>query len=489
MTEARFEKALARSRPTGRDLAIHLDCLCTVRGMQSDAAWARSVAQLAARAGRSRDGLDGRERRMGMEIGYGSIRRRRTLEWCISAAAGRPMESIDALAMCILRTAVYQLMFMTRVPAHSVVSEAVDAAKRFTHSGIASFVNAVLRKISTPGFDPRYPAPGTDIVKHLAVTLSYPEWIVDEWVTRFGHDTARTMLEAGNEQPAVVLRTNTARISVGDLKAMLAGAGIECSEGMYAPEALRIESSIESVEHLPGYGEGLFAVQDESSMLVAHVMGMGREADGGAVAGGAVGAVPRLAVDACAAPGGKATHMATLGGEGWRVAAHDVSPRRLELVKASAGRLGLDNLTATVLDARRLPGVYDANVNALLIDAPCTGLGVLARRPDARWRQTPEGRAELVALQEQILDAAAGCVAPGGTLVYSSCTVSLDENEDQLERFLTRHPEYTRDSLAQFMPTQSARSLVGEGWMVQMLPGIHGVDGFFIARMVRKPHS
>lgn len=455
--------------------------------MQSDAAWARALAS--ASAGQP---VDGRERRLGMEIGYGCIRRRRTLDWCISAAAGRPVERIDPAALCILRTAVYQLMFMTRLPVHSIVSEAVDAAKRFAHSGIASFVNAVLRRISALGFDPRYPDPATDTEMHLAVTLSYPEWIVREWVARFGRDVARAMLEAGNEQPAVVLRANTARTSAGELQAMLAEAGVVCSRGTYAPEALRIESSIESVESLPGYSEGLFAVQDESSMLVAYAAGMERgaedETEAGAVpAAGSAGG--RLAVDACAAPGGKATHMAALGGPGWRVAAHDISARRLELVNDSSRRLGLGNITTRALDAKRLPELYSANVHVMVIDAPCTGLGVLARRPDARWRQTPESRAQLTALQEQILDAAAGCVASGGTLVYSSCTVSIDENENQIERFLARHPEYSPDALAPFMPTQRARSMAGEGCMVQMLPGIHGVDGFFIARLVRKPHS
>ncbi len=458
-------------------MAIHVDYLCDARGMQSDAAWAQALE----RAGKF---MDGRERRLGMEIAYGCVRRRRTLDWCISAAAGRSVERIDPLALSILRTAAYQLMFMSRVPAHSGVSEAVDAAKRFTHAGIAAFVNAVLRRISAQGFNPRYPDAEADPVMHLAVALSYPEWIVEEWVARFGNSVAKSMLEAGNQQPSVVLRANTARIGADGLQVMLAAAGVACERGTYAPEALRIESSIDSVESLPGYGEGLFAVQDESSMLVAYAMGMGQGAAGADDTG-----TVRLAVDACAAPGGKATHMATLGGPSWTVEAYDVSARRLKLVHDGARRLGLANLNADVLDARRLPELHHANVDALLIDAPCTGLGVLARRPDARWRQTPEGRDGLVRVQEQILDAAAECIAPGGALVYSSCTVSLDENENQLERFLTRHPEYVPDALAPFMPTQSSRSMAGGGWMMQMLPGLHGVDGFFIARLVRRPHS
>ena len=508
MTDRRIERRFRRSRPTGRDLAVFVDYLCGHEGMKSDDAWLRAL---------QRRELDPRERRLAMEIAYGSMRRRRTLDWCIERAAGRPVGKIDPVALSILRTAAYQLLFMSRVPAYSAVSEAVESARNLTHKGIASFVNAVLRRISAPDFDPAYPDPECDPVGYLEISQSYPRWIVEEWVQRFGFDTAQRMLEAGNRQPQVVLRVNAARTTVDELEAQLQREGFACSRGRYVPEVLYIESGIESVESLPGYSEGLFAVQDESSMLVAYAMGAAVAAAAGATAttapaapaapaaeGDAEGHAeapvaacrrengrPLLFVDACSAPGGKATHMATLGGDCVRVEAYDVSARRLESVRDSVKRLRLTNVTAYQLDARNLPQRHVGDVDALLVDAPCSGLGVLARRPDARWRQTPENRSELVRLQAEILDAAAKCVAPGGTLIYSTCTVSEPENEGQVEKFIAQHPEFEPAPLAPLMPTESARSLVGDGpggWRVQLIPGVHGVDGFFIARMRRVPN-
>ena len=231
---------------------------------------------------------------------------------------------------------------------------------------------------------------------------SYPEWLVESWIGEFGPETAARMLEAGNQAPAVVLRANTLRVSRDELAEKLgrlggaaptgtdvnagATAGVATQPGLYAPEALRIVGPLESVESLPGFAEGLFSVQDESSMLVAHVMGR-----------------PRLVIDACAAPGGKATHIAELAHDQSRVVACDVSARKVALISESARRLGLRSVEAVECDARELPTEWAGKADAVLVDAPCTGLGVLARRADARWRKGTGDIAKLAPVEAEIL--------------------------------------------------------------------------------------
>ncbi len=484
-----FGRALA----SGRDLAAEIVYTCDQGGAFAHAAWSRALS------GRS---VDPRERRLGMELAFGSIRRRKTLDWCIARAARRSVEHIDPLARALLRTGAYQLLFMSRIPTHAAVSEAVESARRLGHSGMAGFVNAVLRRIASPQFDPGFPDPVAEPVKSLAVTLSYPEWLVESWVGEFGSETATRMLEAGNQAPSIVLRANTLRVSRDELAEALGeapgagtdrragsgsasgslandggevadgsgcGGGVATQPGPYAPEALRIVGPIESVESLPGFKEGLFSVQDESSMLVAHVLGR-----------------PRLAIDACAAPGGKATHIAELAHDAARVVACDISARRVALIQESARRLGLRSVEAVERDARELPSEWAEKADAVLVDAPCTGLGVLARRADARWRKEPGDVARLARLQAEIMQAASGCVAPGGVLVYSTCTVGRAENADQAEAFLQCHPEFHPSPLGPHMPSDAAKAVCdGESHMLQLLPGISGTDGFFIARFVR----
>ncbi|MBP7784515.1 MAG: 16S rRNA (cytosine(967)-C(5))-methyltransferase RsmB [Firmicutes bacterium] len=476
---------------SGRDLATEIVYTCDQDGAFAHAAWSRALS------GRN---LEPRERRLAMELAFGSIRRKNTLDWCMAKAAGRSVQDIDPLARSLLRIGAYQLLFMSRIPAHAAVSEAVESARRLGHRGMVGFINAVLRRIALPRFDPGFPDPVDEPVKSLAVTLSYPEWLVESWIGEFGPEVATRMLEAGNEAPSVVLRANTLRASRDELAEKLCGAtredadgnaggggseggnadananayanaGTATQPGLYAPEALRIIGPLESVESLPGFAEGLFSVQDESSMLVAHVLGR-----------------PRLVIDACAAPGGKATHIAELARDEARVVACDVSARRVALIRESARRLGLRSVEAIERDARELPAEWAGKADAVLVDAPCTGLGVLARRADARWRKEPGDVARLTRLQAEILSAAAACVAPGGVLVYSTCTVGRAENADQAETFLQNHPDFRPSPLAPHMPSDAARGLCdGDSYMLQLLPGISGTDGFFIARFVRRP--
>ncbi len=464
---------------SARDLAVEVVYLCDQDGMYANAAWSQAL---------SGKQMDPRDRRFAMEIAYGSIRRKETLDWMIDQASTRPSRKMDPLARALLRAGAYQLMFMSGVPPHAAVSESVNSARRLGHRGLVSFVNAILRRIASPDFSPKYPDPKSDLVGFLSVSQSYPEWLVRSWIDEYGMDVARAMLEAGNKAPTIVLRANRLRIDRSGLSRLLASRGVTTEPGLYCPEALRISGAIDGVESLPGYDDGLFSVQDESSMLVGHVMGV----DGlcgigeGATGNGPAGERP-LILDTCAAPGGKTAHIAELAGDRARVVACDLSADRVRMIEETAARLGLSSLETVCCDGRELPQAYTGKADAVLVDAPCSGLGVLSRRPDARWRKHPGDIEELSALQAEILDAAAQCVKPGGVLVYSTCTVGSQENRGQAERFAARHQELSPSAIGPYMPSDRARALCSdEDHMVELLPGISGTDGFFISRFVRK---
>lgn len=464
---------------SARDLAAEVVYLCDQDGMYANAAWSQAL---------SGKEMDPRDRRFAMEIAYGSIRRKKTLDWVIDQASTRPSRQMDPLARALLRTGAYQLMFMSRVPPHAAVSESVNSARRLGHRGLASFVNAVLRRIASPGYSPEFPDRKGNPVGFLSVSQSYPEWLVQLWIEEYGVDVAGAMLEAGNEAPTIILRANRRRTDRGGLSRLLASGGVPTEPGLYCPEALRISGAIDGVESLPGYDDGLFSVQDESSMLVAHVMGVDRLRSMGE---GVVGDTPPgerpLVIDTCAAPGGKATHMAELAGDRVQVVACDLSEDRVGMIEEAAARLGLASLQAVCCDARELPEVYVGKADAVLVDAPCSGLGVLSRRPDARWRKSSGDIEELSVLQAEILDAAAQCVKPGGVLVYSTCTVGSRENRVQAERFAARHKEFSPSAIGSYMPSDKSCALCSaEGHMVELLPGVSGTDGFFIARFVRE---
>ncbi|MDD4792148.1 MAG: 16S rRNA (cytosine(967)-C(5))-methyltransferase RsmB [Firmicutes bacterium] len=467
---------------SARDLAAEVVYLCDQDGMYANVAWSQAL---------SGKEMDPRDRRFAMEIAYGSIRRKKTLDWVIDQASTRPSRQMDPLARALLRTGAYQLMFMSRVPPHAAVSESVNSARRLGHRGLASFVNAVLRRIASPGYSPEFPDRKGDPVGFLSVSQSYPEWLVRLWIDEYEMDVARTMLEAGNEAPTVVLRANRRTTDRSGLSRLLASGGVPTEPGFYCPEALRISGAIDGVESLPGYDDGLFSVQDESSMLVGHVMGVDGLCSMGEGAGGdgPLGERP-LVIDTCAAPGGKATHIAELGGDRVQVVACDLSEERVSMIQEAAARLELSSLQAVCCDARELPQAYSGKADAVLVDAPCSGFGVLSRRPDARWRKSPGDIEELSALQAEILDAAAQCVKPGGVLVYSTCTVGFRENRGQAERFAAKHEEFSPSAIGPYMPSDKARALCSaDGYIVELLPGMSGTDGFFIARFVRESGS
>jgi 16S rRNA (cytosine967-C5)-methyltransferase len=383
-------------------------------------------------------GALGREdRALATTLVYGTLRHQGTIDWVLGRAADVRPERVHPVSLDHLRVAGYQLLYLARVPAFAAVDEAVDLVRRAGGRRAAGFANAVLRAVGralVPGVPPTgsprrdlprgdgtcavfaddfLPDP-TDAAEHLAVTLSHPRWLVLRWLERLGRERTEAICRAGLAPPPLILRANRLRTTRDDLLARLPGA-----KPGEDPWAIRLEAA-GSVAELPGYDDGQFMVQDEASMRAAPLLAPRPE-----------GAY----VDLCAAPGGKATQLAELMADRGRIVAVDPHRARLAKLARSCLRLRLGSLRWACADGRRPPlraQVWDG----VLVDAPCSNTGVLARRVEARWRLRPTELAALAPVQLGLLVSAATLVRPGGRLVYSTCSIEREENEERVAAFL-----------------------------------------------------
>jgi 16S rRNA (cytosine967-C5)-methyltransferase len=426
----------------GRTLAFRV-----LRRMEAGSTW-----RAAWRAAAAAPGGDARERRLALELSSGCTRLRRRLDAAIARHAERDVASLDPPLRVLLRLGLYQLCETDAIAPHAAVHTAVELAKQHAPRG-AGLVNAVLRAATRAG--PPTPPTGDD-PSALAAWWSHPDWIVARWLARFGRAETEALCAYDNARPELCLRTNVRRTTRDALVARLPGSrpgrwsdvAVRLGRSGYAPARACVEA-------------GLASVQDESAALVAPALAP--------QAGETV-------VDVAAAPGGKSCHLAEIVGDQGRVLAFDRTEARVQRVRDNAARLGLENVVAAVGDARRL---HVDPADGVLVDAPCSGLGVLARRPDLRWRKQPEDLERLGRLQSTLLAAAARYVRPGGRLVYSVCTFEPEETSAVGERFTAAHPEFTPDD--------------DDGLVLRSGPGIsysfpqrHGIDGGFVARWRRR---
>jgi 16S rRNA (cytosine967-C5)-methyltransferase len=369
-------------------------------------------------------GLDARDRAFATDLVYGTVRRRRALDHLIVPRSSRPPAKLEPAVRVALRLGTYQLV--DGVPAHAAVSETVAAVPHRARG----YVNGVLRAVARAG--PPWPWPEGDDVAALGVRWSQPDWIVELLVTQFGPETAAAVLEISDAPPAVSLRVNPMRATTADVARQLRDSGARVEDGRLLTDAL-VATGLGDVAALPAVRDGRATPQDEASQAVARIVAA-RLADGARV------------LDVAAAPGGKATAIAEWTRDHVLVVASDLHRARVDRIATAAARLGLRSVASLAADGRALPvraGAFDA----VLVDAPCSGLGALRRRPDARWRAEPEAVDGLAALQRELLAAAASAVAPGGRLVYAVCTYSAAETvgvdawaESQLRDFVALEP-------------------------------------------------
>lgn len=436
-----------------------------MRGEAADprrAAWRvlRDVAggAFADRAAEARfAGLDERDRSLATELAYGAIRLRGRLDHELEAFVDRPLERVDGGALDWLRLGLYQIR-ETRVPGHAAVDEAVEGARGTGGERATGFVNAVLRSALRHGDRAAlFPAPGDDPRAHLIAWGSHPAWLVDRWLERLPVDDVVRLVEHDNRPPPVTVRLppGTSLPSGGEV-----GPGVR-------------------LEPLPGWPRCAALVEGRPADLLRAVPGAVVQDPAAAAVVDYVGGLPAgPSLDACAAPGGKAVALAATSQGGRPFVAADLDRGRLARVAEAAERADVD-VRCVAMDAAR-PAVAEAGF--VLLDAPCTGTGTLRRRPDARWRAGPDRLGALVSLQARLLEGCAAIVRPGGLLVYATCSLEAEENEDQVEGFLSRHPEFEREPPAS--PTRD--DLLDERGDLAVRPWSHGTDGAYAARLRRR---
>jgi 16S rRNA (cytosine967-C5)-methyltransferase len=404
--------------------------------------------------------LDPRERALATQIAFGAVQRCTTLDHLIETFADRPVDRLDPPVRAALRVGLFQLAFLDRVPAHAAVTESVELTKADAPRASA-FVNAVLRRAAREARDLVAAMPD-HTPSQAALRHSHPRWIAEMWWEALGPDAARALMEAGNRPAEAVLRANTLRIEPDALAARLP---VPTHRAPDQPEALVLEAPFDA-HGSPLWREGLFMPQSRAAMAVARLL----DPHPG-----------ERVLDLCAAPGGKSTHLAALMGDRGEIVAVERHAGRAEALRRTAARLGATSVSVRTADARDDHG--EEEFDRVLVDPPCSDLGTLASRPDARWRKPADAPTRLAEEQAAILRAGAAALRPGGTLVYSTCTISPRENEELIDVFLTESPSFEADDLRSDLPVWQHPAVAP---FLLTLPHRDGTDGFFMARVRKK---
>ncbi len=406
-----------------------------------------------------RNALEGADRALYTNIVYGTVERRITLEYLLAQLCDRPLAKIDRNVAIILRMSLYQLRYLDRVPAYAVLQEAGELTRRFAAQSAVGFVNAVLREYERRGAEIAMPSPQADFERYLSVTYSYPAWFCALLVRCYGKRRAEAILKAFEKNPPLTLFPNLLKTDRAGLLRALRAEGIACEETRYSPYGVRLSRHV-PIDAITPLAQGLCFVQDEASQLAAL----------------ALGAAPAQTIlDSCACPGGKSFALALLCGDKAKIISCDLHENKLSLVRRGAEKLGIASVEAQARDSGAFYPPFENAFDRVLCDVPCSGLGVLSKKPDIREKKEEEIE-RLPAVQRRILENCARYVRPGGELVYSTCTVHPAENEEQIKAFLREHPEF---SLQPFMLGQE--TVQG---MQTLLPDRYaGMDGFFIAKL------
>lgn len=405
------------------------------------------------------------DRRLVTELVYGSVRRQRTLDSLIDQLAKKKSSQQSSELRSILHLGLYQLRYQERIPVSAAVNTTVQLAKENGLAGLTGFVNGLLRqylrlaeKSSDPLELPENP------VERLGILHSFPDWIIAVWLEQLGIEETERLCEWMNQTPTIDLRINPLRTSIEEVETALISAGILVRRIPHLPQALRLIGNSGAIQNLPGFNQGWWVVQDASAQLVSHIL----DPQPGEVI-----------IDACAAPGGKTTHIAELMQDQGKILACDRTASRLRKLKDNAQRLGLHSIEIYTGDSRNFPQ-FEHTADRVLLDAPCSGLGTLHRHADARWRQTPTSVGELSTLQKELISQTSKFVKPGGVLVYATCSLHPSENEDVITEFLATHPNWQIENLRVNLPNLT--DTTPPGWL-KVWPHHQDMDGFFMVRL------
>jgi 16S rRNA (cytosine967-C5)-methyltransferase len=407
---------------------------------------------------------DDRDRALAGEIATGTLRWQGAIDHVIEAFAGRSIARLDAEIVAILRISAFQLLHLDRVPASAVVDDAVQMAKRAGKRSAGGFVNALLRRVSRERA--HLPLPSEPPLDLLSITLSHPRWLAERWLARYGADAAARWARFNNAPAPLTVRANTLKISPDDLAAALRAAGVETRPARFAPDGLVVIAGNPLLTPLAH--SGAFVVQDEASQLVGVFAA--------AVAGERI-------LDACASPGGKTTQMAASMGDRGMIVAADVRGRRIDLLARTVAASGARSIRLVRADARG-EAPFRTAFDAILVDAPCSGLGTIRRDPDVRWRRTEADLGPLAAAQREMLDHLAPAVRPGGRLIYSTCSSEPEENERVVAAFLDSHPEFTQTVPPAFAQRPDLSAMLDADGAFRTRPFRDDLEAFYAASLL-----
>lgn len=404
------------------------------------------------------------DRRFITSIVYGVLENKLLLDFYIRKLSSLRFGKINHEVVNILRMGLYQLAFMDRVPDSAAVNESVKLAKKVSPK-YGGFVNGILRSFIRADKQIELPDRKKHPSTHLSIKYSHPEWLVEKWLKEYGAKFTEELLIANNGVPDLWVRVNTLKISPELFMSHLSDAGVKAEQSGVIPEAIKIISLNEnSIETLIGFKEGWFTVQDISSMCVAEASDV-KQGD--------------LVVDVCAAPGGKSTHLAQKMNNIGTIISRDLYPQKLDLIKETRNRLGIEIIDTQVYDALQYDEKLFEKADLVLVDAPCSGFGIIRRKPDIKYNRTKEDLSSLVEIQLKILETASSYVKANGELIYSTCTINDDENKAIVEKFLEHHSQFALVNI-------TGVPWVNKQGMVELYPNLQGTDGFFIAKMKKR---
>ena len=440
-------------RSSARDTALEVLMQVSRANAWSDGSLKRTIAK---------NGLDSREAALCTRLAYGVIQNRGLLDYYIGCWCSQKPHRLEPVILNILRIGGYQILFMDKIPHRAAVNEAVEMTKRWGRPKAAGMVNAVLRKFVANWMDMPALPQGTT-ADYLSVRYSHPKWLVRRLIDVVGAEEAEDYLRMNNEIVPTTIQTNTLKITAEELEKELRAAGVTVRAHPWLAGCFEV-SATGDLERLPAFTEGHFTVQDAAARLVATVA--------------APGETDRV-LDMCAAPGGKSFALAIDQKDRGEILSCDVHPHKLKLIDSGAQRLGITSIRTALADAREEHAAWLEQADVVVADVPCSGLGIIRKKPDIRYKN-PRDLAQLPAIQGDILENACRYVCPGGVLVYSTCTVLPEENQEIIHVFLSRHPEFRRETFTLPGPVGLCD---GEA---TLWPQRLGTDGFYICRMRRK---
>jgi 16S rRNA (cytosine967-C5)-methyltransferase len=414
---------------------------------------------------------DERDRQLTISMVYGVIRWRTYLDWVLGRFSSHPLSKMKNRTLQALRVGLFQLLFLDRIPGSAAVNETVQALKDMKQpKWLTGFVNGMLRNMERERHNVPRPSKNKNELPEAAL-LSHPEWLIARWQERYGKNQAAAICAANNTQAQLCLRVNTSLTTPSGLLKKLKAAGLNVEPGKFSPTAIRVAGFHGAVTAIPGFSEGMFQVQDEAAQLVTLLLGPLKAGN--------------IYLDACAGLGGKTSHLAQMMPAGSILEASESHAGRVKKLRENLVRLRLEK-TVTIIE-----GTFESLLSArkeiyhgVLLDVPCSGIGVIRRHPDIRWNRNPVDLLRYQEMQTDLLDAAADLVAPAGALVYATCSIEPEENEAVVKKFLEKHHCFKVCGCREVLPESSA-ALVDSRGFFRTLPGRDDLDGFFAAKLLK----